>query len=125
VIQKHGRPASLRHIVPVCFVLGLFLGWIPGFLHWSLWAVYAGLLALYVALSLWFSALAGRKAGWDLLPVLPFVFLVYHISFGLGFAGGLLDFVILQRRPRAAMSNLTRRSTPERHCSSGKRQSGE
>src|SRR5262249_41370233 len=33
VIQKHGRSASLRHIVPVFFVLGLATGWLALCVH--------------------------------------------------------------------------------------------
>jgi hypothetical protein len=63
VIQKHKLPASPRHLVPGVFVLGLALGWLAGFVHWSLWVVYAGTVACYAALSLVFSALAamGRR----------------------------------------------------------------
>jgi len=108
VIQKHGRPASVRHLVPVCFVLGLLLGWLPGFLNGWVWAAYGAATVLYLLLSLVASAAAARRAGWDLFPVLPLVFLTYHVGYGLGFARGLLDFVVLRRRPSSAMTALTR-----------------
>jgi glycosyltransferase involved in cell wall biosynthesis len=108
VIQKHGRPASARHLVPVCFVFGLILGWLPGFLHWSLWAAYGAAVGFYLLLNLLFSAVAARRAGWDLFPILPVVFLTYHVGYGLGFARGLLDFVVLRRRGSPAMTALTR-----------------
>lgn len=108
VIQKHRRPASLRHLVPVCFVFGLFLGWLPALIHWGLLAVYVAGLAIYGALNLFYSARAAARAGWDVLPVLPLVFLLYHVSYGLGFARGMLDFVVLRRGPAARMTDLTR-----------------
>ncbi len=108
VIQKHRRPASARHLVPVCFVLGLALGWLPGLMHWSLWAAYGAAVGFYLFLSLLFSAVAARRAGWDLFPILPLVFLTFHVGYGLGFARGLLDFVILHRRASTAMTTLTR-----------------
>ena len=107
VIQKHRRPASARHLAPVCFVLGLALGWLPGLVNWWFWAAYGAAVGFYLLLSLLFSAAAARRAGWDLLPILPLVFLTYHVGYGLGFARGLLDFVVL-RRPSPAMTALTR-----------------
>jgi succinoglycan biosynthesis protein ExoA len=108
VIQKHGRPASLRHLVPVLFVLGATLGWIPG-LRWAPLAwVYAGGAAVYALLDLFFSARAAATAGWDLLPILPAVFPVFHAGYGSGFTLGVVDFVLLRRRGRGSMSSLTR-----------------
>lgn len=110
VIQKHRRPASPRHLVPVLFVLGGGLGWLPGLLHGVLWVPYVGTLVLYALLSAVFSVRAAAAAGWDLLAILPVVFLVYHTSYGLGFALGILDFVVLRRGARPAMAALTRPS---------------
>jgi succinoglycan biosynthesis protein ExoA len=110
VIQKHRRPASARHLVPVCFVLGLALGWLPGLVNWWFWAAYGAAVGFYLLLSLLFSAAAARRAGWELFPILPLVFLTFHVSYGLGFARGILDFVILRRRASAAMTALTRGS---------------
>jgi GT2 family glycosyltransferase len=108
VIRKHGRPASPRHLVPVLFILGAALGWPAGFVHPSLGILYAGTLALYGLLVLAFSARSAAASGWDLLPVLPAVFFIYHAGYGLGFALGLLDFVVLRRGARATMTVLTR-----------------
>ena len=98
VIQKHGRPASLRHLVPVAFVLFVSLGWLAGLAHPALGLAYLGTLAVYGLISLIFSCRAAAKTGWDLLPILPFVFLIYHLSYGAGFAGGLVDFVLRPAR---------------------------
>jgi glycosyltransferase involved in cell wall biosynthesis len=108
VIQKHGRPASARHLVPVAFVLGAATGWIGGLIHPALWLAYAGALGLYAVLSLIFSARAAAAAGWDLLPLLPAVFLTYHVSYGTGFALGFVDFYALRRGGRTAMTSLSR-----------------
>jgi succinoglycan biosynthesis protein ExoA len=108
VIQKHRRPASPRHLVPVLFLAVAATGWMAGFVHWSLGLLYVGMLGLYGLLSLAFSARAASASGRDLLPVLPVVFLVFHAGYALGFAAGLLDFVVLRRGVRPAMTVLTR-----------------
>lgn len=117
VIQKHGRPASPRHLVPVLFTLGVALGWLAGFVHWSLWLIYVGAMMLYGLLSLIFSVRAAVTSGWDLLPLLPMVFLIYHVSYGIGFAWGILDFVVLHRGACRTMTALTRPSFEDERVS--------
>ena len=65
-------------------------------------------LAAYAAANLAASTRAVASAGWDLLPVLPLVFLAFHTSYGLGFAMGMIDFVLLRRGGRQTMTGLTR-----------------
>jgi hypothetical protein len=111
VIQKHQRPASWRHVMPVVFVLGLAVGCLAGFLYPPLSLVDAAALAAYGVASLVFSARAAATAGWDLFPFLPTVFFVYHVSYGVGFAAGLVYFFVLRPRGDAAM-NGTGEQTP-------------
>jgi glycosyltransferase involved in cell wall biosynthesis len=84
VIRKHGKPASWRHLAP-----GLFL-----LLNVVLAVAMPRALLLidlpYVVLSLFFSAAAAAKSGWELLPILPVVFSVYHFAYGTGFLWGLM-----------------------------------
>jgi glycosyltransferase involved in cell wall biosynthesis len=110
VIQKHGRPASLRHLVPVLFVIGALTGWAGIFVHPLLGFAYIGALALYGVLNISFSARSAAENAWDLLAMLPLVFLVYHVGYGMGFGLGLMDFVMLGRGERVAMTTLTRPS---------------
>jgi hypothetical protein len=101
VIRKHGLPASWRHLVPGTFVLGLgglatgsVLSWMADL--WWLFSFFtaAGLLVggLYVLIALTAALLSTRVHGWSILPILPLVFLVYHFSYGFGFALGLLHY---------------------------------
>ncbi len=94
VIRKHRLPASWRHLVPGAFVLvnptllaGAALSSIAGRADLAAfflrpWIVAAG---LYIAASIAASVHAARKQGWSLVPLLPAVFAIYHISYGLGF----------------------------------------
>ncbi len=105
VIQKHARSVALRHIVPVLFVLTLLVGWLPGVLYSPLLVIYAGFAIAYLAASIAFSVPAVRNAGWDLLPILTLVFPVFHVSYGLGFATGMLAFGLLRRRGSGKLIN--------------------
>jgi succinoglycan biosynthesis protein ExoA len=108
LIQKHKLPASFRHLVPGFFVLSLIL--LPLFAVWWSLAAWAwlGLLATYFAASLVASLLAAKKNGWKLFPLLPLVFGCYHLSYGLGFLCGVVDFVILRRGASYVFSRVTR-----------------
>jgi succinoglycan biosynthesis protein ExoA len=119
VIQKHKLPASWRHLVPGAFVLTLlclFLLSTFSFLASSVgsrWSVVllALLVGLYAFLASVASIATAAKSEWKLLPVLPFVFGCYHFGYGWGFLRGVLDFVVLRKRPGGAWSGLTRAST--------------
>jgi cellulose synthase/poly-beta-1,6-N-acetylglucosamine synthase-like glycosyltransferase len=98
VIQKHKRPASVRHIIPIIFVLGLLVGGILSLLFPLLAVIYLITLAFYVLLSIGFSAKAAAKRGFDLFPVLPIVFFIYHVAYGTGFFVGVLDFYVTSKK---------------------------
>ncbi len=98
VIQKHGAPASLRHLIPGLFVLFLGTSALAAlFLPLARLAL-LGMLGLYLLAILVASLATAARSGWALLPALPAVFACYHLGYGAGFLGGVWDFVILRRR---------------------------
>lgn len=110
VIQKHHRPASIRHMVPGAFLLSLLFLAI-GSWWWTLaWWGFIGLLVLYVAVLAVASIVTVSKSNWKVLPILPLVFGTYHVSYGLGFLRGVFDFLILRNRPPQSLVALSRRS---------------
>jgi succinoglycan biosynthesis protein ExoA len=113
VIQKHKIPASIRHLIPGCFVLALiFLALTSPWSRLALWG-WIGLAGLYLLSNVVASIVTAWHTGWRLFPLIPFVFACYHFGYGYGFLRGILDFVIVQREPTRAYTKLTRSSTHE------------
>jgi len=119
VIQKHKIPASIRHLIPGCFVLLLmFLGLAAPWSNVALWS-WIGLGGIYLLCNLAASILTGSRFGWALFPLFPVVFAFYHFGYGYGFLRGLLDFLVLQRQPTNAYTKLTRPSAGDSLRSGG------
>lgn len=102
VIRQHRLPASWRHLVPGAFVLANLtlaivvpLAWALGATSFARWLGWGWALetSAYLALLLAASVTSAAKRGWDLLPILPAVFAVYHVSYGLGFLVGMAHFL--------------------------------
>ncbi len=131
IIHKHGRPASVRHLVPGAFVLTLLLlflaggagtvasfGWGPSkplavvspwplVLGWWLLAALAGVYALALAVA---SLQTAWRTKLRYVPVLPLVFCCFHFGYGIGFLKGVWDHVFLKRHAPCSMTKLTRES---------------
>jgi glycosyltransferase involved in cell wall biosynthesis len=111
VMRKHAGLASMRQMVPAIFVaanlvlLGLAL------LQPLFFQLWLAMLALYLVAAFAAATGAARRDGWDLLPVLPLVFLTYHVGYGSGFLWGLLYWPLAsssQAGPSEAFTKLTR-----------------
>jgi glycosyltransferase involved in cell wall biosynthesis len=113
VLQKHRLPASLRHLIPACFIFMLAL--LPlASLFWpaALW-VWLALLGLYSAANLSLSAFTAATRGWNLFPLLSAVFATFHFAYGWGFLRGFADFIIFRRKPVHSYKALTRPSSED------------
>lgn len=91
VLQKHPRQMSLRQFIPPLFVLALLgsglFAFSPAFRPFSIVMPLLYLTANIVA-SIWTSS----KQKFQYLGRLPFIFLILHLSYGLGFLVGLFRF---------------------------------
>lgn len=119
VIRKHRMPASWRHLVPGAFVLGNLVVFAAALLGMAFgrgplsWFTMAGLAAdiMYIAALLVASGAVARKTDWRFFPVLPLVFICFHIGYGLGFLSGIWHFSRASRSNRydhMASTQLTR-----------------
>ncbi|MHC4424508.1 MAG: glycosyltransferase family 2 protein [Planctomycetota bacterium] len=97
-LQKHRRPATVRQLVPLLFVLSLLLLGLAGLLWRPFWILLAIEAALYV-LALVTGALdVGRKSGWRYAPLAPLVCAILHFAYGLGSLWGGFRFSMLRGR---------------------------
>lgn len=107
VIRKHRIPASWRHLAPGLFLVGnaALLACAP-FSRAALeaWLLLTGAYVLGCSVA---SLAAARRYGWELLPILPTVFAVYHSSYGLGFLYGLLHWSIAGRESQGIAKAFT------------------
>jgi glycosyltransferase involved in cell wall biosynthesis len=108
VIQKHKIPASIRHVVPALFVVGLVL-LPPAAGVWPAAGVaWLALVTAYALCSAVAAVKVGRRWGWKVLLLMPIVFACYHFGYGIGFLAGVSDFLIMPRRARAFARKTTR-----------------
>ena len=108
-LKKHKLPASVRQLAPGAFV-GLLLSLLMlSFLDTrAAWAA-AALGGAYLAGSGVAAAAVCRASGrWDIALRLPAVFAAFHFGFGYGYLRGIVDFLLLRRRPGRRFSRLTR-----------------
>jgi succinoglycan biosynthesis protein ExoA len=108
VIQKHGKPASLRHLAPATFLTTLLGSTVASVASASITPVPLFLLCGYSVCNIAASVITAARSGWRLVAVLPPVFFCYHFGYGLGFLHGILDFGVFRSRRTANHSGLTR-----------------
>lgn len=107
-IQKLGRPATFRQIVPLLFVTGLLTLGIGALLVEPLRYAFAAYMLTYL-LGLSVGAVqVARKAGPLAGLIAPVIFFILHFAYGLGSLKGLWVFSVLRRTGGARDSALSR-----------------
>lgn len=105
VNKKHQTVTSVRQLIPLFFVLFLLFGSILSLLNFYLFALFLFTLSLYFILGLYFANKVSN--GQQLFSVL-FTFIILHISYGSGYLKGLVDFILLNKKPQKKSMELTR-----------------
>ena len=106
VNKKHKAVTSIRQLVPLFFVLFLFLGFTISFLHWVLATLFSlGILA-YIFLAIVFAS--QKSNSFEKITVIAYTFFLLHFSYGLGYLVGIFDFIALNKGPRISSQKLTR-----------------
>jgi len=106
VNSKHKAVTTSRQLVPMFFVLYLFLAWIPS-IFFPLWALlyFAGLF-VYTSGALYFALKKSRQLN-EVLGI-TYSFLILHFNYGAGYIKGILHFVLLNRKPGDQSKKLSR-----------------
>lgn len=61
---------------------------------------------LYITCTILFAILCTKSKNKTFILILPFIFLILHLSYGIGFLNGLLDFVLFNKfNNKYAISN--------------------
>jgi len=104
VVRKVGAVMTARQVVPALFVFGALLAallapWLGGA------RLVLGLtLAVYATAALFAAASVARRAGLRVGLAAMAVFPVLHVAYGVGYLLGVLDFLILGKRPTPVAS---------------------
>jgi GT2 family glycosyltransferase len=91
VIQKHGAPASLRHLVPGALVAALAVAGLAALVP-ALRPLALALVGTYAALLLGASALLAVRHELVLWPRIAAALATLHVAYGVGFWKGLVAF---------------------------------
>jgi hypothetical protein len=80
--RKDPKSLSIRHLVPLFFVLGILGCAVLGFINYLFWLLLVGVMTLYLVLSILFSVKYSSKKK-DVL-VMSFLYLLLHLAYGSG-----------------------------------------
>jgi glycosyltransferase involved in cell wall biosynthesis len=106
VNAKHKTITTLRQIVPLFFVLGLIGGflltllWIPFYKFYLLGLTSYLILAIYFGQRKCYNFIEGFK--------ISAVFPILHFSYGLGYLQGIINFIILNKKPSNRVKTSSR-----------------
>jgi len=96
VIRKNMKTFKLRYQAPLLFIFLLFFLSIGSGISPQIWIVFKALMVTYLVIALFFSFHATRWKNYLLIFFIPFVFLILHLSFGLGLCSGILPVLFKQ-----------------------------
>jgi succinoglycan biosynthesis protein ExoA len=92
VLQKHPRQMSIRQFVPPIFVLALFSCGLLAIFS-PMGRLLLGLMVvLYFCVDIFATLAETNRNNWRYIFILPLVFPILHLSYGLGFLLGLVHF---------------------------------
>jgi glycosyltransferase involved in cell wall biosynthesis len=95
-LQKHKRPATLRQLVPLLFVLSILLLGMAGFIYRFFWYLLETEMILYVLGIFVGASIVGCQSGWRFALIAPLIFVILHFAYGLGSIWGVIRFLVLK-----------------------------
>lgn len=106
VNKKHKAVTTIRQLIPMFFVMFLFLGLSTFLIHPAFLIPYSMGLGAYV-IGAFFSALRKTRKP-DQILLIMYTFFILHFSYGTGYLQGILHFMILGRKPAERSKQLSR-----------------
>lgn len=93
--KKHKAITTIRQLIPLFFVLYLFLWLASIFVSWMAFKLMSVFGILYVCLALLFAF--KKSTSLAFIYSIAFTFFILHLSYGLGYLKGILDFFVLSK----------------------------
>jgi len=106
VARKIGTVMTVRQLVPALFVAAVGGGAPIAAAISALRVPYLTAIALYLAANIGCAVVAGRKYGIATVAWLATSFAALHVSYGMGFLKGVLDFLVRNRRSDARLQAM-------------------
>ena len=106
VNKKHKTITTVRQMVPLFFVLGLIVGTILSFvIPYFNWLFFGG-ISMYILLALYFGIKSAKNLTEGLKVAL--IFPILHFSYGWGYLVGIVNFILLGKKPSKRSKVMTR-----------------
>lgn len=106
VNRLHRTVTTARQLVPAAFVAFVVLGAATSWINPSLaWAWCLGLIGYAAAAGI--SAVQAAQR-WSDVPGVALAFAVLHVSYGIGYLQGIVEFLLLGKEPKPQAASLTR-----------------
>jgi glycosyltransferase involved in cell wall biosynthesis len=103
---KHRQITTFRQLVPFFFSLFLISGLLSSLFSFIAAIIYFGVLLIYLIMALMVSFRKKMSIKQRIKTV--YCFMLLHISYGIGYANGIGDFLINREKPDRKMGSLTR-----------------
>jgi len=105
VNRKHRTVTTARQLAPMLLVAFLVVGLCTVFSK-GLLLLYLSIVGLYLLLALWFAVKA--RQGLKQTVRIVYTFFILHLSYGLGYWEGILQFLIFNKKPAGSRMTLSR-----------------
>lgn len=106
VNRKHKTITTFRQVVPFLFILFLISGLIASILIKYFFMFYLSIMLFYFFTGLFFSTKKTRR--FSLISKIMYTFIILHFSYGTGYLNGIIDFLILNKKPNPNYTSLSR-----------------
>jgi len=106
VNKKVGSITSLRQLAPSILISAIIIGLFLTLLHPLLGILYSIGLTLYLLGAIYFSAT--KSTNFIEFVSIIYTFFILHFGYGFGYLKGILDFIILGKKPTSKNTELSR-----------------